>query len=305
MSIQCWRKHTLALLAACALAACSDNPQSTASEAIVSNTTVSEITAESAVADLSIQQIRNATLKLNFAGTTFLVDPMLADKGAYPGFRGTYNEELRNPLVDLPIPVTEVMEADAVIVTHRHLDHWDEAARQQLPKDIPIFVQNEADAQATRAEGFTDVRVIGPDVMFGGVTLSKTGGQHGDETMSARLGEVMGVVFQHPQTATVYIAGDTIWSSHVDAAISGFQPDIIILNTGYARFQGFDGSIIMGKEDLARAYQAAPGATLIGSHMEAVNHAMQTRQELREYIAEQALDPARVLVPEDGEIYRF
>jgi len=295
MTINRWRHHPLTLLLACALAACTDNAESP----------VSQTTVESADANLSIQQIRNATLKLDFAGTTFLVDPMLADKGAYPGFRGTYNEELRNPLVDLPIPVAEVMQADAVIVTHRHLDHWDEAAKQQLPKDIPIFVQNEADARATREEGFTDVRVIDQDVMFGGVTLSKTGGQHGDEAISVRMGAVMGVVFQHPATETVYIAGDTIWSSHVDAAITEFQPDIIILNTGYARFQGVDGSIIMGKEDLARAYQAAPGATLIGSHMEAVNHAMQTREELRAYIAEQAMDPDRVLVPEDGETYGF
>lgn len=295
MNIHHWRQHPLTLLLACALAACSDNSESPVSQTLV----------ESADANLSIQQIRNATLKLDFAGTTFLVDPMLADKGAYPGFRGTYNEELRNPLVDLPIPVAEVMQADAVIVTHRHLDHWDEAAKQQLPKDIPIFVQNEADAQATREEGFTDVRVIDQDVMFGGVTLSKTGGQHGNEAISIRMGAVMGVVLQHPETETVYIAGDTIWSSHVDAAITEFQPDIIILNTGYARFQGVEGSIIMGKEDLARAYQAAPGATLIGSHMEAVNHAMQTREELRAYIAEQAMDPDRVLVPEDGETYVF
>lgn len=295
MNIHLWRQHTLTLLLACALAACTDNSESPVSQTMV----------ESADANLSIQQIRNATLKLDFAGTTFLVDPMLADKGAYPGFRGTYNEELRNPLVDLPIPIAEIMQADAVIVTHRHLDHWDEAAKQQLPKDIPIFVQNEADAQATREEGFTDVRVIDQDVMFGGVTLSKTGGQHGNEAISVRMGAVMGVVLQHPETQTVYIAGDTIWSSHVDAAISEFQPDIIILNTGYARFQGVDGSIIMGKEDVARAYQAAPSATLIGSHMEAVNHAMQTREELRAYIAEQAMDPDRVLVPEDGEKYGF
>ena len=291
MNTHRWKRHTLTLLVACALAACADTNESTITETVAG--------------DLSIQQIRNATVKLDFAGTTFLVDPMLADKGSYPGFRGTYNEELRNPLVDLPISIAEVMEADAVIVPHRHLDHWDDVAKQQLPKDMPIFVQNEADAQATREEGFTDVRVIDQGVVFGGVTLSRTGGQHGDEAISVRMGQVMGVVFQHPETETVYIAGDTIWSAHVDAAIAEFQPDIIILNTGYARFQGFDGSIIMGKEDISRAYQAAPGATLIGSHMEAVNHAMQTRNVLREYILEQRMDPARVLVPEDGEKYVF
>jgi len=43
---------------------------------------------------------------------------------------------------------------------------------------------------------------------------------------------------------------------------------------------------IMGKEDLYRAYQAAPKATVIGTHMESVNHATQSREELHDYIAE-------------------
>nr|VUD33449.1 metallo-beta-lactamase domain protein [Raoultella sp. NCTC 9187] len=32
----------------------------------------------------------------------FLIDPMLADKAAWPGFAGTARSELRNPLVALP-----------------------------------------------------------------------------------------------------------------------------------------------------------------------------------------------------------
>jgi hypothetical protein len=49
----------------------------------------------------------------------------------------------------------------------------------------------------------------------------------------------------------------------------------------------------------------APDAVLIGVHMEAINHAGQTRQELNQYISEQGLDAARTLVPADGESYRF
>ncbi len=86
---------------------------------------------------VQLQQIRNATLKISYADTTFLVDPMLARKGTYPGFEGTYRSELRNPLVELPMPAEEVFAGvDAVIVTHTHLDHWDAAAQQMLPKDV-------------------------------------------------------------------------------------------------------------------------------------------------------------------------
>ena len=61
----------------------------------------------------------------------------------------------------------------------------------------------------------------------------------------------------------------------------------------------------MGKEDWYRANQAAPRAGVIGSHMESVNHGMQTRKELREFIADKKMDPRRVLVPADGESYSF
>lgn len=68
------------------------------------------------------------------------------------------------------------------------------------------------------------------------------------------LGDATGVVFQRPGHKTTYVAGDTIWTKQVEEAIARYQPEVIILNTGYARVLGFDGSIIMGKEDLQRAY---------------------------------------------------
>ena len=283
---------TLAL----ALAACATSPAATPS----ANT--------EDVGAVGFQQIRNATIKLDYAGTTFLIDPMLAKKDAYPGFEGTYHSELRYPLVELPMPMSEAMEADAIIVTHTHADHWDDEAKRSLPRNLPLFVQNEADAESIRQDGFTDVRVLTRDTVFNGTHLSITGGQHGDDqTMAAfpALGQVMGVVFQRPGHETVYLAGDTIWNAQVEDSIQQYQPDVIILNTGYARMLGRDGSIIMGKDDLYRAYQAAPRAKVIGSHMEAVNHAMQTRQDLHDHIKATGMDPKRVLVPADGESYTF
>ena len=52
---------------------------------------------------VQLQEIRNATVKITYADTTFLIDPMLSKKGTYPGFENTYRSELRNPLVELPM----------------------------------------------------------------------------------------------------------------------------------------------------------------------------------------------------------
>lgn len=259
--------------------------------------------------DVGFQLIRNATIKLDYAGTTFLIDPMLAEKGRYPGFEGTLNSHLRNPLVDLPMPVADAMKADVVVITHTHLDHWDDVAKQQLPKSIPIFVQNEQDAVSVSKDGFGDVRVLGSDTVFNGTRLIRTGGQHGTDAhmakLGAALGTVSGIVFERQGHETVYVAGDTIWRPEVEAAVQQYRPDVIVLNTGFAVIPGIDGAIIMGKEDLERARQIAPDAVVVGVHMDAVNHAGQSRRELRDFMAEKKMDPARTRVPADGESYRF
>ena len=60
-----------------------------------------------------------------------------------------------NPLVDLPMPVEDIINGiDAVIVTHLHLDHWDDIAKEVLPKEIKLFVQDENDANEIRLYGF-------------------------------------------------------------------------------------------------------------------------------------------------------
>lgn len=273
--------------------------------------TATQPTPAAAAEAVQMQHIRNATTKITYAGQTFLVDPMLAAKGAYPGFEGTFHSELRNPMVDLPIPAEEVMAGvDAVIVTHTHLDHWDGGEHQFVPKDIPLFVQHEADAKMIRGQGYTDVRILGEGTDFEGVSLTKTGGQHGTDAMyanselAAALGEAMGVVFQAPDSPTVYFVGDTVWREEVDQSLEAFDPDVIVLNAAEARMKGFTGSIIMSKDDVLRAAQVAPDATVVAVHMDAINHMTLSRDELRDYVQQNGIED-RVLIPADGEILSF
>lgn len=260
---------------------------------------------------VGLTQVRNATVKITYGGTTFLIDPMLAEKGAYPGFENTYRSELRNPLVDLTeSPAKVIAGVDAVIVTHTHLDHWDDAAQKALPKDMPLFTQHEEDAQLIRSQGFKNVRVLKDEAEFGGVRITKAGGQHGTDEMYASpplaklLGEAMGVVFQAPGYKTLYLAGDTVWRKEVDQTIEKYRPEIIVLNAGRAKVNGFEGAIIMGEEDVLHASQAAKNAKIVAVHMDAVNHMSLTREALRTYVKKQGIE-SRVDVPEDGASLEF
>ena len=260
---------------------------------------------------ISYTHVRNATARIEYAGSVFLVDPFLADKGAYPGFEGTPNSDKRIPLIDIAEPASEVIKGiDAVILTHTHLDHWDESAQKILPKDIPFFVQNAGDARTIRERGFTNVMVAGKNTPFKNVRISRTSGQHGPDAlysvpaMAEIAGDAMGFILQSDGVKTLYVVGDTIWMPYVDVALETYKPEITVMNTGYAVLSGFDGSLIMGKDDILHMYNAMPEAKIIAVHMDAVNHTMTSSDEVREFVKAHSLGD-RVYIPREGETLKF
>lgn len=253
---------------------------------------------------MKITHIRNATLLVEYGGKTFSIDPMLAEKGTYPPFPNSIRQDQNNPLVSLPLSVEEIIEGiDAVILTHLHLDHFDDAAKQALPNDIKMFVQNEEDGEVVKEAGFKNVEVLTKNTVFEGIQLSKTKGEHGRGEILKRTGLVCGVVFKQESEKTLYVAGDTVWYSAVEEEINTHQPDIIVVNGGDNQFlEG--GSLVMGKEDIYEVHKVAPHATILSVHMEAVNHWTLSREELKSFIKEKDMT-SHVLVPDDGEVYTF
>jgi L-ascorbate metabolism protein UlaG (beta-lactamase superfamily) len=253
---------------------------------------------------MNIQQIRNATLVVKYAGKRFLVDPMLADKGTYPPFPNSPRQDQNNPLVSLPVSIENIIkDIDAVIVTHLHYDHWDEAAVKALPKDIKLFTQNEEDATEIRNAGFTNIEVLQENTVFEGIQLVKTKGEHGRGEILKLAGQVCGIVFKHATEKTLYLAGDTVWYEEVQNVIEANKPEVIVVNAGDNQFfQG--GSLVMGKDDVYEVHKAAPEAKIICVHMEAVNHWGLSKEELKSFTKEKEI-ASNVLVPNDGESYTF
>jgi L-ascorbate metabolism protein UlaG (beta-lactamase superfamily) len=244
--------------------------------------------------DISVQLVRNATVLATIEKTTFLVDPLFTPQGemptvtdnpAIPKFLTTANQR-RNPLV--PMPDVD-LSYDAVVVTHRHPDHFDEAAKEKLDADVPLFCQPE-EADAFTDEGFTDVRPVDDETAFDGVTIHRTPGRHGHGELAKGMGPVSGFVFEADRT--LYIAGDTIWYDPVEETLDQFAPDMVVLNGGEAQFEQ-DEPITMGVEDI-NAVRDATDALVAVVHMEAINHCLLSREELRS-------ETEDILVPEDGE----
>ena len=258
--------------------------------------------------DMTVEQIRNATVTVEYGDQKFLIDPMFSKKGVFDPFLPAERDD-RNPIVELPMSVDEILEGvDAVIVTHTHEDHFDQAAKEQLPKDMKLIMQDEADAEMAKEAGFTNIEVMEEEVGidFNGVELTEVDGRHGHGETAKLMGNVMGIVFRHTDEKTLYLAGDTVWYEKVQEIIDTYKPEVIMLNGGENQFveDGPVGPLIMGKEDIYEVYKAAPEADIVVSHMEAVNHWGLSREELKNFIKEKGIE-SNVVVPDDGEAYSY
>ncbi|UWR22538.1 MBL fold metallo-hydrolase [Sulfitobacter sp. S190] len=267
---------------------------------------------------------RNATAKLTYAGTTFLLDPMLSDKGALPSFAGV----AQNPTVDLPTDVaTVIADIDAVIVSHMHGDHFDGAAAQALDKSLPVLTpRNGAPSDKSNPDqltpfidslqghGFTDVTEIGSDtadhITFRGITIRQVFARHGKGKLGELMGGVNGLILSAEGHPTLYWAGDTILDDkgEVAAILAGTKPDVVIAHSGGPVIEALSPDLLL--MDAAQTVQftehalaANPQARIIAIHMDALDHCFSTRADLQEAL--QSLDADmrdRVIIPGDGDV---
>ena len=250
---------------------------------------------------MNIQLLRHATLGLTYAGITILVDPMFSDAGANPPIVNSANDR-RNPLVPLPDAASGWLAPNALLVTHLHRDHWDDAAAAAIAKETPVLCQP-VDEAAFQAAGFADVTPVERTLQLRGITVTRTGGRHGTGEIGERMGPVSGFVLQAEGHPALYIAGDTIWCDEVAEALDAFRPAVTIVNAGGARFTVGD-PITMNEDDVIQVCRYAPYTKVIAVHMDSINHCLVTRSDLRARLeAEGCLD--RVSLPEDGAFVRI
>jgi len=250
---------------------------------------------------VKIQLIRHATLLLTIGGKLILVDPMLSKAGTMAAVPDVANPA-PNPLVDLPLDPASLKNVDAILITHTHRDHFDDTALQILPCDRQIFCQPE-DKGKMAETGFTQVQAVEEAVVWEGITIYRTKGQHGIGSIGEKMGPVSGFVLQDRGEPSLYIAGDTIWCSEVQVALEKYQPQIIVCFAGAAQF-GSGGPITMDKEDIYNVCKQSPAAQVVVVHMEAWNHCALSRKELQAFIQKESLTE-QVYIPADGEWMNF
>ena len=254
---------------------------------------------------MRIRLIRNATLWIEYAGIHFLVDPMLGPKGSQKPFPNSPRQDLRNPLADLPVPAEDLLDPDVIVVTHLHRDHFDRAAAQMLPKNKPVLVQNEEDAEKIQSYGFLNVQIAGSLLaeIPNGIGLVTVPARHSFGTMARLSGPACGLVFFHAGEKTLYVTGDTVWYPEVEKALKVWKPDVVVANCGENTVNGFP-PLIMGKEGVKQIHDLVPEAMLVACHMESLNHWGLSRKELGDYALQEGFSSS-LIIPEDGQLMEF
>ncbi|WP_456844843.1 MBL fold metallo-hydrolase [Cellulomonas sp. P5_C6] len=200
------------------------------------------------------------TLRLTYAGLTFLTDPTFDPPGDYPSGGATLHK-----LVGPAVPVDRLGPVDVVLLSHdQHADNLDHAGRELLASVPTVLSTPDA---AGRLEG---VRGLAPweRVTVGDVTVTAVPARHGPEGAEPLSGVVTGFVLEADGWSTVYVSGDNASLDVVDA-IARRVPGIgiAVLFVGGANVGRFgDEPLTLDAARAGAASDLLPGARIVPVH---------------------------------------
>ena len=250
---------------------------------------------------ISVQHIRHATSIISINGKRLLIVPMLSEAGKLSPVPFTRNYR-SNPLTSLTVSLHIFEDVDAILLTHRHFDHWDTKSISILNKETLVFC-SPRDQSFVQKAGFKKIIAINDYYEWEGIQMRRIEGPHAPGITGKILGTVSGFYLNTMSEGSIYIVGDCIYTPNIEKTFRDLSPDVALLNASEAEM--IWGTIItMTREDIARIAQLSPKTKLLAVHLDTINHCKLSRKQLSDFLKEQDLSGS-VLIPEDGEIISF
>ena len=252
---------------------------------------------------MKITQLRNATVVIHYKDKVILVDPMLAPKGAIPALKYVTGKRRRNPLVEMPDETASILKkVTHCLITHcqkGHFDHLDRAGTKWLRKNnIPVFC-TEQDETYLIKKGL-DTHVLNnkkANPFFDG-DISLVPCVHGKGIIGSFMANGYGYYIQQRNEPSVYLTGDTILTDDVSNSITRYQPDVVVIPAGGAKFD-LGSEVIMGLEGAIKIGELTK-KRVIANHLESLDHCPVTREELQKEVHKRGWE-SRFYIPRDGE----
>lgn len=249
---------------------------------------------------MQLQLLRSATMLLSIGQERLIIDPMLGEVGAMPGFKMVGGGRRRNPLVALPREAVQALEsATGIVITHEHPDHFDPAGlRWAKERNLPVWT-NGIDLPSLRKKGL-DVRLLEEGAL--GLQVETVRSRHGRGLLGWMLGPVAGYFLAHPNEPSIYVTGDSVLTESVLEAITRLEPDVLLAPAGSANM-GIGGDILFSLDELVTLAKTTRGKVVF-NHLEALDHCPTTRTILKERMTREGV-MERVSIPDDGETLHF
>ena len=263
---------------------------------------------------MKIHHLRNATFVIESGESFILIDPMLGAKGSLPPFSRIRFKSFKNPLVDLPSNADSILDkVTDCLITHsqkfgikalQHTDHLDNTGEDFLrARNTPIATL-ERDALTLKKYGLNIQTRLGywrPQSLLGGEVIAVPA-QHGHSWVHTLMANGAGYFLQLPGEPSIYISGDTVYTTDVERALEELKPDIAVMASGTATLD-ISKPILMTMDELIKFVRAAPGK-VVANHLEALNHCPTTRKQLKQELESYGL-LSKVYIPDDGDVLTF
>lgn len=260
---------------------------------------------------MKIHHLRNATCIIESDDHHILIDPMLGSKYSLPPFSYFRFKRLKNPLVELPANAVDALnKVSACLITHsqkfgikafQHTDHLDKSGEAFL-RDKGIAVATIArDARILRKYGLNlraELHFWKPQ-QFSGAQITAIPARHGHGWLHHFMANGAGYFIGLPNEPSLYISGDTVYTTEVERVLTELRPDISILASGTATMD-VSKPILMPLEEILEFIGKAPGKVIV-NHLEALNHCPTTRAQIRQAVQQHGL-AHKTIIPNDGEI---
>jgi len=226
--------------------------------------------------NVSITHIDTACVLLNINGYRILTDPTLDNAGHlyYHGY-GALSRKTGNPA----IPSTELDNIDLVLLSHhQHKDNFDYSGRQFTSHIANVISTKNAAKAMSGIIGLDDWEthhIVTDKVQA--LRITATPAQHHPSWMPGFVaGKVIGFVIEWKgqQHGVLYISGDTVYFSGIEAIAKRYTIDTAIFHVGCVQFRYLSGlgKYTMDSKQLIRAVKTLQPNTIIPVHTKGWTH---------------------------------
>ena len=255
-----------------------------------------EATPRHTPAEDSLMFIGTATVLIRYAGITVLTDPNFIHAGErVPLGYGLLSRRLTDPALD----IDQLPDLDAVVVSHYHGDHFDQVAREQLDREVPLIAPPSA-ATALRRHGFREAEELRTwsttTIGGGGSQLQVTAlpGRHAPRLLSPLFPAVMGSLLEFTPVGgarplRVYVTGDTLLSDDLTTIRDRVGPiDLALVHLGGTRIAGL--KLTMDGADGVEALRRIRARTAVPIHYDDYPVFRSPLSDFQTAVAEAGLD---------------